>query len=162
TEIREAYDETQPGEAWRSLRVLGAAITKCLPPDLVAFLVQHAPKPTDQPLSILMRHQAEFTLPVELALLEPDHPQWFLSDRYLICRWLKDVDNVAAPGAKTVTDVAVLVGSEVRQEDQVDNPLAHVALLKEWGVHNQEFNDARDIRLKVFSRSDYQLLDFIG
>lgn len=149
-DILKGWHRAQDGdEIERRLKLLGAHLAKCLPDALRRLL--HS----ERIRTVLIRHEARLEFPFELVFLQSTSSNgFFLADRLIVCRWLRDIEGAPGIGTKDVRLAAVLLG-------QVGS--AHAAQGLFAGLcAAQTFDRVRSVRNEVLSRDVFQLIHFVG
>ena len=148
--LEQLYSVTaSPSDLERELRVIGANLRDLLPQDLRERLSRPGVE------SILVRHEVANIFPFELVLLDDDQGDFVLSDRLVICRWLRGIENAPTSGMKIIKQAALFKG-------QVDVAANEFTLLRGLCSSAAECASVEEVRREVFRTSSYELLHFIG
>jgi hypothetical protein len=147
--IEDLYRGDNPDAVERALKIIGAEVSMCLPKDLLDRLSSGRVR------TMFVRHEVGNLFPFELALLNDNKEEYFLADRIVICRWLRNIDNAPTSDTKQVRQAAVMRGD-------VDIASAETKLLRMVCKGAKDFQSPEEVRNKVFSNRGFELLHFIG
>ena len=133
------------------LLVCGREITNAMPGDLVEALRDLRVK------DLLVQVPPDFDFPIELALLEDSHNQWFLQDRVATCRWFTHSKAIRPQQEPHIHKIAIAIGqmkgdSSVEMDVFKPVPEAHIV----------GFDTAEDLREQVFQTDNFQMLHYFG
>ncbi|QPF86585.1 CHAT domain-containing protein [Bradyrhizobium genosp. L] len=149
--LKDLYDsKSNPEDTEREMKLVGAELAGCLPPDLIKLLRR------DDIKSIMLRHEEDFDFPLELVFLDDAKDPFFIGDRIAICRWFLGVTNPPDIVAKKLARVAFLKGTDAAFA-------ADERLLQGlFGQQAETFGARGEVVEKIFKTANFDLIHFTG